>query len=121
MTEQQRTKIIEMLRETRNPFDIQESTGAALSDIRRIMREGLPHLPGWGRLELQPYLVSRRSVSMAHGWPTRHLVRLQEMRRAHDQGRVTMCQGRSGTWILQYAIPTQKSCFRQAYFYGSSL
>lgn len=114
------TKTIKyLLGETRNPFEIHREYGFKLSDIRSIMREGLEALSGWGRPELQPWIISRKTVWA--NWPAADTACLQEHRRLHDQGRVTMCQGRDGDYTIQYAIPCQKPRPRAPYFYGAPL
>lgn len=67
-----------------------------------------------GRPELQPYIVSVREVSQQ--WPSSDRAALREARDRHDLGEVTMCQGRAGHLIIQYAIPTQKTARRLPYF-----
>lgn len=80
----------------------------------------VPYLSGWGRVTLQPYIISRRHLGHHH-WPADDLTVLQDHRRLHDQGKVTMCQGRDGNWIIQYAIPHRKPVRRAPYFYGAPL
>lgn len=109
-------KILDALSKTRNPYDIADALDIKVSEVRRVMYDiELPPLPGWGRVKLQPHIVARRRVG-DWGWAVNE--RLTEARRQHDQGRVTMCQGRDGDWIIQYAIPTRKPIRRAPYFYG---
>lgn len=115
MTDKDQKTIIELLASTRNPQAIHRIHGFRISDIRRVMREGMEALPGWGRLELQPWIIARKHWS----WAGDDLACLQEHRRLHDQGRVTMCQGRDGDYIIQYAIPCQRPVPRTPYFYGA--
>lgn len=63
----------------------------------------------------EKHVVSRRSVNGR--WPEGDREALMIARSAHDQGLVTMCQGRVGGYILQYAIPTVgKPIKRSPYF-----
>lgn len=116
MTEQQRKFVRSLMNETRHPYEIAEATDSRLSDVRAVMRTLTEDLPGWGRLELQPFIVSRRRV-FDPNWPIEDFQNLKDARRLHDQGRVNMCQGRDGQWIIQYAIPNQKPIRRASYFY----
>lgn len=118
MNAQNNIALLRLLELTRNPYEISEELGIKVSDVRRVMPQlDLSDLPGWGRVKLQPHIVSRRRVS-ALSWPSEHLGRLIECRRQHDQGRVNMCQGRDGEWIIQYAIPNQRPIRRLPYFFG---
>ena len=67
-----------------------------------------------GREDLQPYIVSVREVSQQ--WPVSDRAALRAARDKHDLGQVTMCQGRAGHLIIQYAIPTKKPVRRLPYF-----
>lgn len=108
--------ILSLLSETRNPHHIQAKVaGATLADVRRLMRLNPSELEGWGKPNLQPFIISRRRT--AH-WPHEDQPVIMQHRRLHDQGRVTMCQGRDAEWIIQYAIPVQKPNPRSPYFYG---
>ena len=103
---------------TRNPHEIARLAGTKVSVARQKMRaEVLPALYGWGRVSLQPYLLSRRRA-YAEAWPDMDAHVILEAKRLHDQGRVNMCQGRDGEYILQYAIPNPRPVRRQPYFYG---
>lgn len=110
-------KIAELLARTRNPFEIHRVTGEKLSDIRAMIREDQSDLPGWGRPSLQRHIISRRRA-FAPEWPVEDADVIIEHKRMHDQGRVIMCQGRDGEFILQYAIPTRRPLRTQPYFYG---
>lgn len=106
----------DLLATTRNPYQVARETGKNLSEARKMIREEEGELPGWGRPELYPWIVSRKKAS--DDWPRMDHEVLKEARRQHDQGRVTMCQGRDGNWIIQYAIPTRRSVRRVPYFNG---
>lgn len=67
-----------------------------------------------GRPELVPHIVSTRYVG--DPWPSKDSEALARARRNHDEGRVTMCQGRVGNRIIQYAIPTKQVVRRTPYF-----
>lgn len=110
-------KINELLARTRNPFEIQRLTGAKLSDIRALMKEDPSDLPGWGKTSLQRHIISRRKA-FAPEWPVEDAEVIIEHKRMHDQGRVIMCQGRDGEYIIQYAIPTKRPLRTTPYFYG---
>lgn len=109
-------KIAEAMQTTRNPHEIAEKTGARISTIRDQLMQTEP-LPGWGRVRLQRFIISRRR-RFASEWPVTDRALIIENKRLHDQGRVTMCQGHDGDWVIQYAIPTKRPVRRTAYFYG---
>lgn len=67
-----------------------------------------------GRPELAEFIISTRLIGQP--WPRGDANALAEARRGHDEGRVTMCQGRSGNTIIQYAIPTKTAPRRRPYF-----
>lgn len=114
-------KIKQLMERTRNPFEIQrhfDATSAAkISEIRAVMKEYPSELPGWGKPSLQRFIISRRKA-FAPEWPVEDAEIIIEHKRLHDQGRVIMCQGRDGEFILQYAIPTRRPLRTQPYFYG---
>lgn len=118
MTEKDKRKILDELQTSRNPYSIARRLDVKVSDVRRIMRDtSLPVLPTWGRASIQQFIVSRRHESRPH-WPAEDQQLLLDMRRQHDQGRVTMCQGRDGEWVIQYAIHMRRPIRRSPYFYG---
>lgn len=119
MNERQFKALEELLSKTRNPHEIADQLDLKLSEVRDVMRTiELDELPGWGRQSMQRYIVSRRTCGAA-AWPASDQTRLLECRRQHDQGRVTMCQGRDGEFIIQYAVPTRgRPLKRNAYFSG---
>lgn len=107
-----------LLEYTRNPHEIRRASKAKLSDIRKMMREHPSDLPGWGNPALHPHIISRRRAS-ASSWPVEDATVIIEHKLMHDQGRVIMCQGRDGDYIIQYAIPVKGRPLRGAsYFYG---
>lgn len=110
-------KVLKALETSRNPHEIHHSTGVSLSEIRNHMRLNPSELAGWGRPEMQRHIISRRRASAFH-WPTHHSELLIDHKRLHDQGRVNMCQGRDGDWIIQYAVSNHRVIQRPAYFYG---
>lgn len=107
----------ELLAKTRNPYEIVRLGDYKLSEVRAAMKAKPSELPGWGKPSLQPHIISRRR-SFAPSWPNEDTAVILEHKRLHDQGRVTMCQGRDGDWIIQYAIPMKQPLRRSAYFYG---
>lgn len=113
-------KVLELLTQTRNPYEVARKMDSMRpQDVRLFMlNHPQEELHGWGRVNLQPYILSRRR-SFAPSWPTEDLPVILEHRRMHDQGKVTMCQGRSGEWIIQYAIPLRRPIKREPYFYGA--
>lgn len=117
MTLAQRTAILDKLALGRNPHTISRALEVPVSYVRVIMNEGLEDLPGWGRLSLQRNLLSRRLIGRS--WPKDDTLLLAEHRRLHDMGRVSMCQGRDGDWILQYAVPL-KNVVKRAVYFGSN-
>lgn len=78
-----------------------------------------------GRLELRRFLIAVRDVSeetTVLGLPWRLVpqayMTLDEARRAYDDGKVDMCQGREGNLILQYAIPRRFPAPHRNHFFG---
>lgn len=102
---------------TKNPHHIAEALDIKLREARKMLRDTPEHIPGWGRVELHPHIISRRHVSWQK-WPAEDYQRLHEHRKLHDEGKVSMCQGRDGEWIIQYAIPNQPPVKREAYFFS---
>ena len=104
-----------MLEQSRHPHRIAETLGVKVSDVRRIMRTLEDTPPGWGRLSLQPHIISRKNGEVG-GWPETDAEILAQNRKLHDQGRVTMCQGRDGIYVIQYALPNNPPVKRDPYF-----
>lgn len=118
MMEKHRKEIVDQLGLIRNPHHIAQRVGVKVSEVRKVMKEmDLEYLPGWGRVSLQPHLISRRKSGHEH-WSRDDQQILLQNRMQHDQGSVTMCQGRDGEYILQYAIPTKRKVIRNPYFTG---
>lgn len=118
MNEKQRKEVLAQLETSRNPQHIAEKLNVKLGAVRLLMgNTELPVLPGWGKPSLQRHILSRRRVG-AFGWPREDSDCLADARRQHDQGKITMCQGRDGDWIIQYGIPMQRQVRRNPYFYG---
>jgi hypothetical protein len=101
---------------TKNPFQLAEQKDIKLREARAFLRENPEYSLGWGRVELHPHIISRRHVQW-NKWPAEDYQRLHEHRKLHDEGKVTMCQGRDGDWIIQYAIPNNPPVKRAAYFF----
>lgn len=110
-------KICDMLAKSRNPHEIARVTGTKVSEVRKVMKENPSELSGWGRPVMQPHIISRRRV-LDGPWPAEDSSLIIDSKRLHDQGRVTMCQGRDGPWVIQYAVPMSPPVRRPAYFYG---
>lgn len=110
-------RLEDLLARTRNPYEIARLGDLKLSEVRAAMKKNPTELSGWGRPSLQPHIISRRKA-FSPSWPGEDAVVIIEHKRLHDQGRVTMCQGRDGEWIIQYAIPMKRPIRRSAYFYG---
>ena len=102
---------------TKNPFHLAEQLDLKLREARSLLREKPEYVPGWGRVELHPHIISRRHVQWAK-WPSEDLQRIHEHKKLHDEGKVTMCQGRDGDWLIQYAIPNNPPVRRSSYFFG---
>lgn len=106
----------ELLQATRNPLDIAETLCIPLAKAKKLVADCTYDLNGWGRLTMQKHIISRRHVIAE--WPDSHNFRLAHYRKLHDQGRVNMCQGRDGMFIIQYAIPNPHPVKRETYFYS---
>lgn len=102
---------------TKNPFDIAEALNITVREARNRLRQTPEYLEGWGRESMHPYIISRRHVQWAK-WPDEDLQRLYEHKKLHDEGKVTMCQGRDGDWLIQYSIPNNPPVRRGAYFFA---
>lgn len=102
---------------TKNPFHLAELLDIKLREARALLRDKPEYVDGFGRPHMHPYIVSRRHISMMK-WPAEDYQRLHEHRKLHDEGKVTMCQGRDGDWIIQYAIPNAPPVKREAYFFS---
>ena len=102
---------------TKNPHQIAAAFDIKLRDAREMLRANPEYVPGWGRVELHPFIISRRHIK-ASKWPSEDYQRLHEHRKLHDEGKVNMCQGRDGEWIIQYALPNNPPVRRNAYFFA---
>jgi hypothetical protein len=58
---------------------------------------------GWGRPELQKFVVTR--VRAGDDWPLFAHYEIEKARQDYDLGLSEMCQGRDGQWIILYSIP----------------
>lgn len=105
----------DILQSTRNPLDIAEALNIPLAKARGMVSDCDYEVEGWGKPYLQRHIISRRHVHQ--GWPEAHSPRLAHYRKLHDQGRVNMCQGRDGMFIIQYAVPNNPPVKREIYFY----
>ncbi len=102
---------------TKNPFHLAEALDIKVREARAKLRENPEYEPGWGRPDMHPYIISRRHVSWPK-WPSEDAQLLYEHKKLHDEGKVTMCQGRDGEWIIQYAIHNNPPVRRAAYFFS---
>jgi hypothetical protein len=57
--------------------------------------------PSLGNPALVKHIISVRHVSES-GWPLRDYDQIERARELYDAGTHEMCQGRSGSWIIQY-------------------
>lgn len=105
----------EILNETRNPHDIASRLGIPVSKAREMVSSCTEELEGWGPVKKQKNIISRRHVWAT--WPNAHKERIQHHQKLHDQGRVSMCQGRDGSYFILYAMPHRKVVQRNAYFF----
>ncbi len=101
---------------TKNPYEIADALDIRVREAREMLRKQPEYLEGWGRPSLHPYIISRRHCQ-APRWPVEDANRIYEHKKLHDDGKVTMCQGRDGEWILQYSIPNTPPVKRSAYFF----
>lgn len=102
---------------TRNPHHIAAALDLKIGQVREMMRNDATYIKGWGRPSMHPYILSRRHVGMER-WPSEDYDLLHKHRKLHDEGKVTMCQGRDGDWFIQYAIPNNVPIKRDAYFFA---
>ena len=108
-----------LLKETRNPHRIAEIMSKTVSEIRNYMKKTeLDYLLGWGRVEIQKDIISRRSIH-DRDWSDEDKPIIEKYRELHDAGNVSLCHGRDGKYILlysQYSNPPVKN--RRPYFKG---
>lgn len=102
---------------TKNPYHLADQLDIKLREARAMLRDKPEYLEGWGRPSMHPHIISRRNVNWAK-WPSEDLQRIHEHKRLHDEGKVTMCQGRDGEWLIQYSIPNQMPVRRETYFFS---
>jgi hypothetical protein len=102
---------------TKNPYHLADQLDITVREARNMLRKEPEYLAGWGRPSMHPYIISRRSVTWAK-WPAEDAQRLYEHRKLHDEGKMTMCQGRDGEWIIQYSIPNDMPVRRDTYFFS---
>lgn len=108
-------KVKSTLEVTRNPVEIAKNLDVTLGYARRLLEDpSLPYLPGWGRVHMQKYIVSRKRRYAE--WPSEDLRTLYSHRIQHDAGKTIMCQGYDGDWVIQYSIPTKRSRHVEPYF-----
>jgi hypothetical protein len=101
-----------MMQDTRNPHILAMFLGIPVATARTMIIEENSYLEGWGKPSMHQHIISRRELD--EKWPRADKARLEYHRKLHDQGLMTMCQGRDGNFILQYAVPSQVK--RNAYF-----
>lgn len=95
-----------MMQATRNPHDLAMFKLVSVEEARQMIIREDSYLLGWGKTSLQQHIISRRKLS--DKWPRADSARLGHFRKLHDQGKVTMCQGRDGEYMIQYAIPSEQ-------------
>lgn len=119
MNQSQVKTVTTLLETNRNPIEISRRLHVSPTEVRSLMSDELEPIFGWGRVTLQRHIISRRRLN-SPCWPPEDSAVLHEHRRLHDQGKVTMCQGRDGDYIIQYAMISKGNLRRRAYFYGGS-
>ena len=76
---------------------------------------------GFGRPELQPFIISRRKA-MNPKWPPCDLQKITVARHKFDRGEIEMPTGRDGDWYILYSIPRSKvDKHRRPYFSAKRL
>lgn len=103
------------LNKTRNPHEVAVLLELTLAKARRLVASCEESIPGWGSLRKQRHIVSRRHVS--DNWPKDDRSRIEHHQRLHDQGRVSLCQGRDGSYFILYAMPHDGIAKREPYFF----
>lgn len=74
----------------------------------------IAELDGYGRPELRPYLIARRTKHE----PWDNQATIASAREEYDAGTIEMCQGRDGDFLLLYRIPRKVPAKPRAYFSG---
>lgn len=100
----------------RNPYTIADILDLKVREARALLRQNTDYVDSWGKPALHPHIISRRHI-YAPKWPHEDLQRIYEHKKLHDEGKVTMCQGRDGEWLIQYAIPNNPPVKRETYFF----
>ena len=104
----------DILKKTRCPHDIAEQLDISLSKAKRLVKDCDYNILGWGSQRMQKHLISRKNSGGS--WPDGD--RIHHHRKLHDQGRVTLCQGKDGDFCLLYAVPNNPPVRREPYFYA---
>jgi hypothetical protein len=114
---QHKEEVLKLWGAGKSPGRIHKNTGIPIQTIVRIIHDS-QHVAadgeGYGRKNLQKYIIARRSVRGQ--WPQESLAALKSAQRQYDAGEIEMCQGRDGDIIIQYAIPRQVPCAQRNYF-----
>ena len=109
-------QVQKLLNNNMAPSNVAKDLGMPLDLVVEKMKS--LGIKGWGRPDLFPYIVARRNVNWS-GWLDTDQERLAISRINHDQGEVTMMQGRDEDWSIQYAFP-KKGGTRKPYFSAKS-
>lgn len=100
-----------ILKETRNPVAISQALEITHAKAREMVKDCKEESQGWGPLSKQKNIISRRHVTQEWSDDVSHFQKL------HDQGRVTLCQGRDGNFFILYAQPNNPPKARLPYFF----
>ena len=94
------------LPETRDPHEIARLLNITIGEAREMLDAADSYLPGWGKPSWHKHILSRRHLD--DDWPSAHRGRLALAADARREGRLLMCQGRDGPYVIQYGVP--RSC-----------
>lgn len=106
-------QILDHCKRVRAPFKTASTYGISVSEVWRLIDENPSYLEnrperfgGWGRPEIQEFVVAR--VSSGHEPWDNTSPPVAEARRLYEEGYVDMMTGRDGRWRLLYAFPRKK-------------
>jgi hypothetical protein len=93
-----------------SPFRTSTALGIQVKDVLEVIAElkepqarALERNGGYGREELRPFLVARRTA-MTSGWDNTQ-PEIRKARENYELGTHDMATGRDGPWLLLYSFP----------------
>ena len=113
--------ILYQYKRTRSPYKVAREVGVDASVVWQVINDHADKLSpiqerfgGYGRPEMQQFLVARR-MSATREWDNTELT-IALARRRYELGTHDMMQGRDGRWLLLYSKPNKVVRPRLNYF-----